>query len=139
MNSTYAELFLHSSNNNCNCSDLYPFDNVLTMYMSNNGKMRLLWVGGKHQNIMVSDVNGCKCSAIFAINSTLNLTSLAVNKNFIYWTTNKSMCSVQIKELNDSPIVENNALLSCLDNVSAVYRIDELSESSKLPILVPLN
>lgn len=139
INSTDVELFLHSGDNNCNCSNLYPFENVLTMYTSNNGKMRLLWVGGKHQNIIVSDVNGCKCSTIFSINSTLNISSLAVDKNFIYWTTQKSMCSVQIKELNDSPIVVNNASISCLVNISAVYRINELSESSKFQVFIIYN
>lgn len=133
MSGTDVETFVYSSNNNCNCSDLYPFDNVLTSYISNSGKMRLLWVEGKHRNIIVSDINGCKCSIIFHVNSTFNLTSLAVDKHNIYWTTNQSMCSIRIKDLNDKPIIENNASLNCLNNITAVYTIDGLSESIKRP------
>lgn len=126
-----VDTFVYSSNCNCNCSNLYPSDNVLTMYITNNGKMRLLWVGGKHQNIIVSDVHGCKCSIIYSVNSTAHLTSLAVDKHKIYWIINKTMCSLKIKELNDIPVVENNASLDCLNNITAVYTIDGLSESSK--------
>lgn len=131
MNGTHVETFIYSSNNNCNCSNLYPFDNALTSFVSSNGIMRILWIEGKHQNIIVSDINGCKCSIIFSINSTLNLTSLAVDKHNIYWTTNKSMCSIRIKELNDTPMVENDTSLYCLNNITAVYTIDGLSESSE--------
>ncbi|XP_050056431.1 proto-oncogene tyrosine-protein kinase ROS isoform X5 [Aphis gossypii] len=133
MSGTDIESFVYSSNSNCNCSNLYPFDNVLTSYISNSGKMKLLWVEGKHRNIIVSDINGCKCSVIFPINSTLNLTSLAVDKNNIYWTTNQSMCSIRIKDLNDKPIMENNASLYCLNHITAVYTIDGLTESIKRP------
>lgn len=132
MSDTDVETFVYSSNSNCNCSNLYPFDNVLTSYIANSGKMRLLWVEGKHQNIIVSDINGCKCSVIFSINSTFHLTSLAVDKHNIYWTTNQSMCLIKIKELNDKPTMENNASLYCLNNnITAVYTIDGLFESSK--------
>lgn len=131
MSGTDIESFVYSSNSNCNCSNLYPFDNVLTSYMSNSGKMRLLWVEGKYRNIIVSDINGCKCSVIFPINSTSNLTSLAIDKHNIYWTTNQSMCSIRIKDLNDKPIMENNASLYCLNNITAVYTTDGLTESSK--------
>lgn len=131
MSGTDIETFLYTSNNNCNCSNLYPFDNVLTLYGSNSGKMRLLWVEGKNQNIVVSDVNGCKCSTIFSLNSTLILTSLAIDKHNIYWTTNKSMCSIRISELNDTPVIEKNVSLYCVNNVTAVYTIDGLSDPSK--------
>jgi len=100
--------------------------------MSNNGKIRLLWIEGESRNIIVSDVNGCKCLNIFSVNSTLNITSLAVDKYNIYWTTNKSMCSIRIKELNDMPMIENGTSVYCLNNVTAVYTIDGLSESSEL-------
>lgn len=130
MSGSNVETFIHTSNN-CNCSNLYPFDNVLTSYVSSSGIMRLLWIESKRQNIIVSDVNGCKCSIIFSINSTLNLTSLAVDKHNIYWTTNKSMCSIKIKEFNDTPIIQNDTSLYCLNNVTAIYTIDGLSESSK--------
>lgn len=126
-----VETFVYSSNSNCNCSNLYPSDNVLTLYVSNSGKMRLLWVEGKRRNIIVSDVYGCKCSVIFSMNSTLHLTSLAVDKHNIYWITNKTMCLLKIKELNDRPVVENYTSLHCLNNITAVYTIDGLSESSK--------
>lgn len=132
INGTDIETFVYSSNSNCNCTNLNPFDNVLTLYMSNNGKARLLWVEGKHRNLVVSDINGCKCSIIFLVNSTSNLTSLAIDKHYIYWTTNKSMCSIQFKEFNDIPMIENDALLYCLNNVTSVYTINGLSESSKL-------
>jgi len=95
--------------------------------------MRLLWVEGKYRNIIVSDINGCKCSVIFPVNSTLNLTSLAVDKHNIYWTTNQSMCSIRIKDLNDRPIIENNTSLYCLKHITAVYTIDGLTESIKRP------
>lgn len=131
MSGTDVENFLDSSNNNCNCSNMHPFDNVLTLYMSTSGKIRLLWVEGRHRKIIVSDVNGCKCSVVFTLNSALDLTSLAVDKHNIYWTTNKSMCSLMIKELNDVPTIQNNASMYCLNNVTAVYTIDGLPESSK--------
>jgi len=99
--------------------------------MSNSGKLRLLWVEGKRRNIIVSDVNVCKCSIIFSVNSLLSVTSLAIDKHNIYWTTNQSMCSSKIKELNDTPMITTNSSLYCLDNVTAVYTIDGLSESSK--------
>lgn len=99
--------------------------------MSSNGKARLLWVEGKHRNIVVSDINGCKCSIIFLVNSTSYLTSLAIDKHNIYWTTNQLMCSIKFKELNDIPMIEDNALLYCLNNITSVYTIDGLSESSK--------
>jgi len=99
--------------------------------MSNSGKIRLLWIEGENQNIIVSDVNGCKCLNIFSVNSTLKITSLAVDKHNIYWTTNKSMCSIKIRELNDTPVIENGASLYCLNNVTAVYTIGGLSESSE--------
>lgn len=132
MSGTGVETFLYPSNNNCNCSNLYPIDNVLTLYVSNSGKMRLLWVEGKHRNIIVSDFNGCKCSILFPTNSSLNLTSLAIDKSAIYWTTNKSMCSLKIKELNDLPVVQYDDSLYCLGNITTVYTFDGLSESSKL-------
>lgn len=131
MSGTDIESFIFSGSSNCNCSSLNPFDNVLTMYMSNNGKMKLLWIEGKNKNIIVSDINGCKCSVVFTTNSSLNLTSLAVDKHNIYWTTNKSMCSIKIKELNDTPMIENDTALFCVNNVTAVYTIDGLSDSSK--------
>lgn len=130
MSGTDVETFVYSSNSNCNCSNLYPFDYVLTLYMSNSGKIRLLWIEGESRNIIVSDINGCKCLNIFSVNSTLNITSLAVDKHNIYWTTNKLMCSIKIRELNDAPMIENDASLYCLNNVTAVYTIDGLSESS---------
>lgn len=130
MSGTDVETLLYSSSSNCNCSAMYPFDNVLTLYISNSGKMKLLWVEGKHRNIIVSDVNGCKCSIMFSTNSTQGITSLAVDKNNIYWTTNTSMCSIRTKELNDSLMIENDASIYCFDNVTAVYTIDGLSESS---------
>lgn len=131
MNGTNVEQFIYSSNNDCNCSNLYPFDNVLTSYVSNSGKLKILWIEGEHRNIIVSDVNGCKCSIIFSINSTCNLTSLAIDKYNIYWTTNKSMCSIKIIELNDILYIKNGASLYCLNNVTAVYTIDGLTDLSK--------
>ncbi|XP_025412408.1 proto-oncogene tyrosine-protein kinase ROS isoform X3 [Sipha flava] len=133
INGTDIETFVYSSNSNCNCTNLYPFDNVLTLYMSNNGKARLLWVESKHRNIVVSDINGCKCSIIFLVNSTSNLTSLAIDKHYIYWTTNKSMCSIPFKEFNDIPMIKDDTSLYCINNVTSVYTIDGLSESNKKP------
>lgn len=126
-----VETFVHSSYSNCNCSNMYPFDNVLTLYISNSGKPRLIWVESKHQNIIVSDINGCKCSVMFSVNSSFYITTLAVDKHNIYWTTNESMCSRSIQELNDLPIVQNDSSLYCLKNVTAVYTIDGLTESSR--------
>lgn len=132
LNGTNVEQFIYFGNNNCNCSDLYPSDIVITSYVSNSGKMKILWIEGNHRNIIVSDVDGCKCSIVFSTNSTRNLTSLAIDKYNIYWTTNKSMCSIKIIEFNDIPTIKNDASLYCLNNVTAVYSIDGLPDLSKL-------
>lgn len=136
MSGTGVETFVYPSNNNCNCSNLHPFDNVLTLYTSNSGKMRLLWVEGKHRNIIVSDFNGCKCSILFSTNSSLHLTSLAIDKSNIFWTTNKLMCSIKIKESNDMPVVQNDDSLYCINYITTIYTFDGLSESSKLSQII---
>ncbi|XP_050428827.1 proto-oncogene tyrosine-protein kinase ROS isoform X2 [Adelges cooleyi] len=121
------------NNNYCNCSNLDPFDDVLTLDFSNNGSFKLLWVSGEQKNIITSDMNGCLCSILKSIYSTQSVTSLAVDKHYIYWTTNNTTCLLNIQEERDQLTIENHNIRSFLNNITAVFTIGEVPESFKRP------
>ncbi|XP_050535151.1 proto-oncogene tyrosine-protein kinase ROS-like [Daktulosphaira vitifoliae] len=125
---------LDNEKNNCNCSNMNPINDVITLYISNNGKNKLLWIDSDKQNIIISDIYGCECWTVKFMFPIHGITSMAVDRNNLFWTTNKkSLYFLSIEEENNLPIIKNYNTTNYLDNINAVFTIDRMPETFKRP------